>query len=164
MLVFANFGVMTQNTPPEEAPQAEQAAPDEDPLEKEYENPELESERIKASVQREFLRSKIPEVLGDAVKTIINQIAEHKRNGQREEHYRAKMNARILAKQMCTGNIIFLVAMTLSLAFLFGVIWTLRDNKETLLPVLSSVIGLLAGAGGGFVFGRASGGGGRLGR
>lgn len=54
------------------------------------------------------------------------------------------------------NNVVFLLALGGCLAFLFFVIKELKPDKDLLLPVLSSIISLIAGAGGGFVFGRHS--------
>lgn len=54
------------------------------------------------------------------------------------------------------ANVVFILSMVLCLIFLGWVIHTLKGDKDLLLPVLSAVISLIAGAGGGYVFGRQS--------
>lgn len=54
------------------------------------------------------------------------------------------------------GNVFVCIALVLCLSFLGVVIYWLKADKDTLLPVLSALIGLIAGAGGGYVFGRQS--------
>jgi len=48
----------------------------------------------------------------------------------------------------------FLVGLAVCLVFLGIVMWMFRTDRETLLPVLTAIIGLIAGAGGGFIFGQ----------
>ncbi len=56
------------------------------------------------------------------------------------------------------SSVFFLIALAISLCFLGTVIYWLKDNEKLLVPVLSALIALIAGTGGGFVFGRASAG------
>lgn len=64
--------------------------------------------------------------------------------------------ATIQAKHAFCTNVFFLIALTLCLSFLSAIIYVLRGDKDLLLPVLSAVISLIAGTGGGYVFGRRS--------
>lgn len=50
----------------------------------------------------------------------------------------------------------FLAALGLCLGVILLVVWMLKGEKDLLLPVLSSLIALIAGTGGGLVFGRRS--------
>lgn len=54
-----------------------------------------------------------------------------------------------------SNRLYFLVGLSVCLAFLAWIIWLLKGDRDTLLPVLTALIGLLAGAGGGFIFGQA---------
>lgn len=54
------------------------------------------------------------------------------------------------------SSFVFIASLILSLIFLGVIVWMLRADKDLLLPVLSALISLIAGTGGGYVFGRAA--------
>lgn len=64
--------------------------------------------------------------------------------------------ARAIQRATLYNNILFLVSLVCCLSFIGWVIYQLKGDKDLLLPVLSAVISLIAGAGGGYVFGRRS--------
>jgi hypothetical protein len=61
-----------------------------------------------------------------------------------------ELNARYLS----TNRYFFLAGLTVCLAFLGIVLWMFKGERDTLLPVLTALSGLIAGAGGGFIFGQ----------
>lgn len=58
-------------------------------------------------------------------------------------------------KFYASNRLYFLVGLVICLVFLAVVIWLLKGDKETLLPIFTAVVSLLAGAGGGFIFGQS---------
>lgn len=75
----------------------------------------------------------------------------------REAEARARAStAKSYSANAIVANIAFILSMVICLVFIGWVIHTLKGDKDLLLPVLSAVISLIAGAGGGYVFGRQS--------
>ena len=64
--------------------------------------------------------------------------------------------AKAVQRATLYNNVLFLVSLAFCLIFIGWVIYQLKGDKDLLLPVLSAVISLIAGAGGGYVFGRRS--------
>ncbi|NRA58915.1 MAG: hypothetical protein HRU13_12445 [Phycisphaerales bacterium] len=105
----------------------------------------------------------------NALKTVLDSKGVHKfRSIVEAKHTRqveldaqaTERHQKVLAAQVQVANKwpwVFLGCVLLSFAFLLGVIWMLKDNSEALLPVVTALVGLIAGTGGGWVFGhRAS--------
>jgi hypothetical protein len=78
-------------------------------------------------------------------------LATARRNGRESAMVRRRFYT-LQAKLHVHTRRCFLIGLAVCLAFLTAVILLLRDTPDTLLPVLTAVIGLLAGAGGGFLF------------
>lgn len=74
---------------------------------------------------------------------------------QRQDHELRMLSHAMHGRLMASNRIYFLIGLGMSLAFLCTIIIILRADKDTLLPVLTAVVGLLAGAGGGFIFGQS---------
>lgn len=74
-------------------------------------------------------------------------IREKELQFRREVHER---NTRFYA----TNRNYFLIGLFVCLAFLGWIMWLFQTKPDTLLPVLTAVIGLIAGAGGGYIFGQ----------
>lgn len=75
------------------------------------------------------------------------------------QHRELKLDCEIAkdnAKFRFRGQWMFLIALATCLLFLVYVLWLFKDNSDTLLPVLTAVVGLLAGVGGGAIFGNRS--------
>lgn len=86
----------------------------------------------------------------EAASNIPQQIAQSN-NRKRTIQWRAQ---RANYQYIRSTRLFFLAGLVICLAFIGGVVWVFRDDKDTLLPVLTALIGLLAGAGGGFIFGQ----------
>lgn len=96
-------------------------------------------------------------MLTGAVRELVQAFAAHKAGSHKLDRQANLLNAKIIAAQNRRSTWAFLTAMGFALSVLVIVIYLLRDNRETLLPVLSTLVGLIAGTGGGYVFGRAQG-------
>jgi hypothetical protein len=98
---------------------------------------------------KEVLTSPNAPKIAEAIATPIAKAkeAEAHARGQAAKSYATASNI---------GNAVFVLSLILCLTFLGWVIHTLKGDKDLLLPVLSAVISLIAGAGGGYVFGRQS--------
>jgi len=69
--------------------------------------------------------------------------------------YELRLNAqRLNAKHDAASRVCFLIGLTVCLGFLLGIVLALRERPETLLPVLTAAVGLVAGAGVGFMLGQ----------
>lgn len=69
----------------------------------------------------------------------------------------AERHEKVLAAQVQVANRwawVFTGCVLFSFAFLAGVVWMLKDNSDALLPVVTALVGLIAGTGGGWVFGQ----------
>lgn len=110
---------------------------------------EAEKNRANADLLKAVLDSPNTGKAIDALFAAKSGSAKH--SGETRERIAA-----IQAKHAFRSSIFFLIALTICLGFLASVIYALRGDKDTLLPVLSAVISLIAGTGGGYVFGRQS--------
>jgi 4-hydroxybenzoate polyprenyltransferase len=72
--------------------------------------------------------------------------------GQVTTNYDKFKTARRLSRLLHFHTAFLLALLMISLGFLALVVWWLREERETLLPVLTAVVGLIAGTGGGCVF------------
>lgn len=80
-------------------------------------------------------------------------IESRKEASQREANLSAQIHASN-ARYWSSNRVYFLVGLSICLLFFSFVIWVFQDKPDTLLPVLTALIGLVAGAGGGFIFGQ----------
>lgn len=68
----------------------------------------------------------------------------------------SERHEKVLAAQLKVANRwswVFGLCVLLSFGFLTAVIWLLKDTPDALLPVVTALVGLIAGTGGGWVFG-----------
>lgn len=116
-------------------------------LKKELEEAKSDADFVKAV--KEILTSQAAPKLVETVMAPLTRTRELEAQANVE-------SSKVYARASFTGNIFFIVALVCCLTFLGIVIAMLRTDKELLLPVLSALISLIAGAGGGYVFGRQS--------
>lgn len=124
--------------------------------EAEEEIAELQDRLARSRTVKEVLRTAREMFAGPnapkIVETVMTQLGRYK---DRESQAKERI-ARSYTLASHVSNAVFVVSLILCLVFLGWVIQSLKDNKDLLLPVLSAVISLIAGAGGGWIFGRNS--------
>lgn len=108
---------------------------------------DLETTRILSQLLRDVLTS-------ENAGKFIDFVNAQRTNGAKQAAESRVKVAEIQAIHAKRSNWFFIAALVLCLAFLGLVIFWLRADKDTLLPTLSALIGLMAGTGGGYVFGR----------
>lgn len=99
---------------------------------------------------KEILQSPVFETLAASFGKSMEGFAAKRRE---EIELRKQLNE-LNAKYLSSNRWFFIVGLSICLAFLGFVLWLFKDQRETLLPVLTALIGLVAGAGGGFIFGQ----------
>lgn len=104
------------------------------------------SQELLKTIKEVLLSPNAPKIV-EALWTPLSKAKEADANAHVEA-------SKIYAKSSFTNNIFFIVALGCCLTFLGIVISMLRTDKDLLLPVLSALISLIAGAGGGYVFGK----------
>ena len=108
-----------------------------------------------AQKQREFLRAIVEsQTCIQLVGVLRTYVEGHPQKAQLNHTLRMKIQADNAAFY-ASNRKYFLIGLGMCLLFLGVVIWSLHDEKGLLLPVLTAVVSLLAGAGGGFIFGQA---------
>ncbi len=117
---------------------------------------DIEEKLASTRTMQEVIKA-IKEVLcSDNAPPIAGLIATQIAKAKEAESQARKESAKSYATASNFSNAVFVASLVLCLTFLGWVIHTLKGDKELLLPVLSAVISLIAGAGGGYVFGRQS--------
>lgn len=86
---------------------------------------------------------------------LLNKKIEAEPEKDRHNHELRMLSQAMHGRLIASNRGYFLMGLAISLIFLGGVIYVLRHDSDTLLPVLTAVVGLLAGAGGGFIFGQS---------
>lgn len=112
-------------------------------------------EAREAQRQRDFVRAIMDsKAVTDLIGVLRTFVEGHPQKAQLDHDLRMRVqsdNATFYA----SNRKYFLMGLCMCLIFLGVVIWSLRSEKDLLLPVLTAVVSLLAGAGGGFIFGQS---------
>lgn len=110
---------------------------------------DVESTRVLMHALREIVTSE------NAAK-MIEFMSNQRTNGAKQAAESRVKIAEIQATHAKRTSWFFLAALVFCLTFLGVIIYWLRADKDSLLPTLSALIGLMAGTGGGYVFGRST--------
>lgn len=120
---------------------------------------EVEGEPLSEEAQRERTLKEINSLLSSpAVLEVIKLIGkriEAAPDREVRDHERHLKSMELNAKYYRDSRIVFGIGLVVCLSFLGTIVWILKGDKETLLPVLTALVGLLAGAGGGYIFGQS---------